>query len=137
MPIPPDFERHTRSSPLTGPWEPIYARRTADRWRLGLIIRPEHTNSRGLLHGGLIAALADNAMGLSLGVVLESQGRAPSKGIVTTSLAVDYLGRATLEQWLEFDTNFVHAGGSSGVTQALITADGDIIARANAAFRFS
>jgi uncharacterized protein (TIGR00369 family) len=136
MPIPPDFELHERHSPLTAPWEPIYAKRGAGQCRLGLIVRPEHTNSRGLLHGGLIASLSDNAMGLSLGVVLEAQGRPPAKGIVTTSLAVDYLGRATLGQWLEIDTNFVHAAGSHGVTQALITADCAVIARANASFRF-
>ena len=98
MPIPDGFAPHDRSSPLTAPWEPIYARREPDRLRLGLEIRTEHTNSRGLLHGGLIAALADNAMGLSVGVVLEAAGR------------------------------------RQGVAQAFVSADGDIIARANAAF---
>ena len=134
MPIPDGFAPHDRSSPLTAPWEPIYARREPDRLRLGLEIRTEHTNSRGLLHGGLIAALADNAMGLSVGVVLEAEGRSPERGLVTTSLAVDFLGRAELGQWLEVDTSFVHAGRRQGVAQAFVSADGDIIARANAAF---
>ncbi len=137
MPVPAAFSIHMRRSPVTAPWEPLYARRDAGQFRLGLIVRVEHTNSRGLLHGGVIATLADNAMGLSLGVVVEAQGRVPAKGIMTTALAVDYLGRAALGQWLEVDTNFVHAGGGSGVTQALITADGTVIARANASFRFA
>ena len=67
--------------------------------------------------------------------VLEAQGRAPERGLVTTSLSVDYLGRAELGRWLEVDTAFVHAGRSQGVTQAFVTADGAVIARANAAFR--
>ena len=134
MAIPDGFKTHERHSPLTAPWEPIFARREADRLRLGLEIRTEHTNSRGLLHGGLIAALADNAMGLSLGVVLEADGRHPKRGLITTSLAIDFLGRAELGQWLEVDTSFIHAGRRQGVAQAFVTADGEIIARANAAF---
>jgi uncharacterized protein (TIGR00369 family) len=137
MAVPADFVRHTRTSPLTAPWEPIFARREIDRMRLGLEVRTEHTNSRGLLHGGLIAALSDNAMGLSLGVFLEAQGREPERGLVTTSLSIDFLGRAALGQWLEVDTGFVHAGKRHGVAQAFVTADGEVIARANAAFAIS
>lgn len=136
MAVPDGFEPHDRTSPLTAPWEPIYARREADRLRLGLEVRVPHTNSRGLLHGGLIAALADNAMGLSLGVRLEAEGRRPERGLVTTRLSVDYLGRAELGQWLEVDTSFIHLGGRQGHAQAFITADGTIIARADAAFAF-
>ena len=134
MAIPDGFLPHDRRSPLTVPWEPIFARREADRLRLGLEVRTEHTNSRGLLHGGLIAALADNAMGLSLAVRLEAEGRPAERGLVTTSLAVDFLGRAGLGQWLEVDTTFAQAGRRQGVAQAFVTADGEIIARANAAF---
>lgn len=137
MEPPEGFRRHDRSSPLTLPWEPIYARAEPDRVRLGLRIRTPHTNSRGLLHGGLVAALADNAMGLSLGAVLEAEGRRPERGLVTTALAVDFLGRAALGQWLEVDTTFVHAGGRQGVTQSFVTADGAVVARANATFRFA
>ena len=53
---------------------------------------------------------------------------------MTTALAVDFLGRAELGQWLEIDTNFTQAGKRQGVAQAFVTADGRIIARANAAF---
>ena len=137
MSVPEGFAPHERASPLTAPWEPIYARREADRLRLGLHVRAPHTNSRGLLHGGLIAALADNAMGLSVAVVLEGEGRRPAKGLVTSSLSVDFLGRAELGQWLEVDTGFVHAGGSQAVAQAFVTADGAVIARADATFRFA
>lgn len=132
--IPEGFEPHTRTSPVTAPWEPIFARHDEDRIRLGLEVRVDHTNSRGLLDGGLIAALADNAMGLSLGVALARQGR-PVEGLITTSLSLDFLGKAQLGQWLEFDTQFAHVGRSQGVTQAFVLADGNIIARANATFR--
>ena len=133
--VPAGFAPHSRTSPLTAPWEPIFARSLDDRIVLGLRVREEHCNSRGMVHGGLIAALADNAMGLSLGTVLKAEG-ATIDGLVTTTLSLDFLGKADLGQWLEFDTDFVHAGGSQGVSQALVRADGAVIARANAAFRF-
>ena len=61
--IPAGFEPHFRKSPLTDPWEPLYSRRTEKAIHMGLRLAKPHTNSRGLIHGGLIAALSDKAMG--------------------------------------------------------------------------
>lgn len=133
---PEGFVLHDRTSPLTAPWEPIYARRTADRYLLALEVRPAHTNSRGLVHGGLIAALVDNAMGLSLGTMLRAEGRASERGAITTALSIDYLGRAEIGDWLRFVTDFIHAGRRTAVTQATVMVDDCVIARANAAFAF-
>src|SRR5439155_1479427 len=68
--IPEGFERHTRRSPLTDPWEPLYSKRTDKAVIIGLRLAKPHTNGRGLIHGGLIAALADNAMGHSCAHVM-------------------------------------------------------------------
>ncbi len=127
--VPNGFERHFRQSPLTDPWEPLYSRRTADVLQIGLRLARPHTNSRGLIHGGLIAALADNAMGLSCGVKLGGQTR-----LVTVSLAVDYLGTAQIGQWLTIEPQVVKVGSRLCFAQALVTADGVVIARTNATF---
>ena len=126
----PGFAPHDRKSPLTDPWEPLYSRRTGDRVILGLRAAEAHTNSRGFVHGGLITALADNAMGLSCARTL---GEAAS--LVTVNLTVDFLGVAYLGQWLEFDTLFVKPGRTLSFAQAFVTADGQPCARANAVFR--
>ena len=132
---PPDpFSLHTRHSPLTTPWEPIYADVRGDRWVLGVEIREPHCNSRGAPHGGLIAALADNAMGLSCGVVLTALN-IPSAGLVTVSLSLDYLAAAALGQWLEFDTDFIKPGRSLCFAEATVRADGKPVARAHATFK--
>lgn len=128
--IPTGFERHPRSSPLTEPWEPIYSKTTSAAVIIGLRLAKPHTNSRGIIHGGLIATLADNAMGLSCGVHMKEPGR-----LVTISLSVDFLGSANIGQWLEVETNFVKAGGSICFAQSLVTADGLPCARANATFK--
>ncbi|WP_297507537.1 PaaI family thioesterase [uncultured Caulobacter sp.] len=132
--IPEGFAPHLRKSPVTEPWEPLYARQTADRLVLGVRVREAHCNSRGMPHGGFLAALADNAMGLSLGVRLAA-ARQPAGGLVTVSLTLDYLGSAKLGQWLEFDTDFAKLGRSICFTEATVRADGEPVARARATFK--
>jgi uncharacterized protein (TIGR00369 family) len=128
---PPGFAPHTRHSPATVSWEPIYARSDTGVFQLGIIIADAHCNTRGTLHGGVMATLADNACGLTLGMALGFG----AKGVFTTSLAIDYVGPGKLGQWLEIMPRLVKAGTSSGVVDALITADGVVVARANASFR--
>ncbi|MDB5474799.1 MAG: putative phenylacetic acid degradation-related protein [Phenylobacterium sp.] len=128
--LPAGFAPHDRKSPLTEPWEPLYARKTADRVILGLRAAEAHTNSRGFVHGGLISALADNAMGLSCARALGQLS-----GLVTVNLTLDFLGIARTGQWLEFDTVFVKPGKTLCFAQAFVTADGEPCARANAVFR--
>lgn len=132
---PQGFEPHFRKSPLTDPWEPIYSRREPGKLVIGLYTREAHCNSRGMVHGGLLAALADNAMGLSCVEVLVSEGRKPEGGLVTISLAADFVGAAKLGQWVAFDTGYVKTGRTLCFAQAFVTADGETIARADARFR--
>lgn len=126
----PGFEPHDRRSPLTDPWEPLFRRIAGERVILGLRAAEAHTNSRGFVHGGLISALADNAMGLSCARTL-----GPAGGLVTVSLGVDFLGPAFKGQWLEFDTVFLKPGSTLCFAQAFVTADGKPCARADAVFR--
>lgn len=128
------FRLHERKSPLTVPWHPIYVRELEDRVQLGLYLLEAHTNARGMAHGGLIAALADNSMGYSTGVCLAGEGRAVG-GLVTVSLTTDYLSAARLGQWMLFDTDFVKTGGSICFARQMITADGSPIAKASATFK--
>ena len=127
---PAGFDRHFRQSPLTDPWEPLYSRRSAEGVAIGLLAAAAHTNSRGFVHGGLISALADNAMGLSCGHRLGDGAR-----LVTVNLTLDFLASAQVGQWLEFDTIFVKPGGTLCFAQAFVTADGAPCARAHATFR--
>jgi acyl-coenzyme A thioesterase PaaI-like protein len=69
-------------------------------------------------------------MGLSLAAAMGGEAR-----VVTTALALDYLDGATPGQWVEIAPRVVKAGKASGVVDALIHADGVLIARANACFR--
>ncbi|WGR98770.1 PaaI family thioesterase [Bradyrhizobium sp. ISRA443] len=128
--IPAGFEPHFRKSPLTDPWEPLYAKKTDKAVILGLRLAKPHTNARGLIHGGLIAALADNAMGYSCG-----QATGWTTTFVTISLAVDFVGTANIGQWLAVESEVIKTGSTICFAQSLIKADGVTIARANGTFR--
>jgi uncharacterized protein (TIGR00369 family) len=128
--IPEGFEPHFRKSPFTDPWEPLYAKRAEKSVSLGLRLASPHTNSRGLIHGGLIASLADAAMGYSC-----AQTMGWTSSLVTVSLAVDYVGSAAIGQWLVVECEVIRTGSTLCFVQGLVKADSVVIARANAIFR--
>jgi len=136
--IPAGYEPHFRKSPFTDPWEPLYSQRTDRAVILGLRLAKPHTNSRGLIHGGLIASLADNAMGYSCAQVMSGVMGGVTGGqssLVTISLAVDFIGSAQIGQWLAVESEVIRTGHTICFAQCLIKADEAVIARANATFR--
>ncbi|WGD51925.1 PaaI family thioesterase [Bradyrhizobium sp. CB1650] len=128
--IPEGFEPHFRKSPLTEPWEPLYAKKTDKAVNLGLRLAKPHTNGRGLIHGGLIAALSDNAMGYSC-----AQATNWTTTFVTISLSVDFVGSAEIGQWLAIESDVIKTGSTICFAQSLIKADDAVIARASGTFR--
>ena len=128
--IPEGFEPHFRKSPFTDPWEPLYSKRTEKAVIMGLRLAKFHTNARGLIHGGLIASLADNAMGYSCA---EVTGWVSS--FVTISLSIDFTGTAEIGQWLSVESDVIRTGGTICFAQSLIKADEIVIARASGTFR--
>ena len=128
--IPAGFAPHFRKSPFTDPWEPLYSKRTEKGVTMGLRLDTPHTNSRGLIHGGLIASLADNSMGYSC-----AQATGWATSLVTISLAVDFVGSADVGQWLAVECEVIKTGSTLCFAQSLIKADGATIARANGTFR--
>ena len=128
--IPDGFERQSRRSPLTDPWEPIYSKQTPDAIILGLRLATAHTNARGFAHGGLIAALTDKAMGPRCGHKLRG-----AYSLVTVSMAIDFVSSAQIGQWLAVETDVIKTGSTLCFAQCLVKADDVVIARANATFR--
>ena len=92
MDIPAGWQLHTRKSPLTEPWEPIYARQQPRALELALRVRAAHCNGRGTAHGGLIAALAANRSPDVAFVVLLSGPALPGDQIIV--LQAEAISRA-------------------------------------------
>lgn len=93
-----------------------------------LYILPRHTNGLGLLHGGMLSAVLDGALGAA---VARSAGR-PG---VTVHLSVDFLRMARRGKWL------IARGRMTHVTAELAFAEGEafvgkhLVGRANGVFK--
>jgi uncharacterized protein (TIGR00369 family) len=128
--VPPRFQRHFRRSGLTDPWEPLYSQRLTEAIYLGLRAGPAHANSRGFVHGALLTALADNAMGLSC-----NHASGETAALVTVNLSMDFVASAQQGQWIEVRPFVIKLGRSLSFASALVMADEKICARANATFQ--
>jgi acyl-coenzyme A thioesterase 13 len=64
---------------------------------LGLRLGEAHCNRLGIPHGGMLATLADGALGVNL-----HRARGPhAPAIVTVNLSLDYFASARMGDWLE------------------------------------
>jgi uncharacterized protein (TIGR00369 family) len=94
---------------------------------VAMVVGAEHLNLRGLLHGGMIAALADTASGLAIRSALE-----PGRTHATVQLDVQFL-RAGGPGTIEAHGRAIRVGGSIAFAEAdVLDAAGETIARATA-----
>ena len=74
-----------------GPWfEKVEGSRLIRAFRPGL----QHANAHGIVHGGMLAAFLDSAMGSTVSHVLLRRS-------VTVRLTIDYLMRGRVGDWLQ------------------------------------
>lgn len=74
-----------------GPW---YEKTENGRALRGFLPGPQHANTLGIVHGGMLAAFLDSVMGTA--VLRHLDRRA-----VTLKLSLDYLGPARVGDWLQ------------------------------------
>ena len=132
---PPGYQPHTRRSPLTDPWEPLFARETESAVHLALLIREAHCNGRGFAHGGLICALADNAMGQSAVWQARKTAGSEAASAVTVSLAMDFIDVARIGVCLEFQPSLLKVGRTLSFVDCRVVCGQRLVARGNASFR--
>lgn len=144
--LPAGWALHTRRSPLTQPWEPLYAQLLAAEGgrepavALALRVAEPHCNARGFAHGGLLSALADNAMGLSAVAAARAPNERPDRvapaSAVTVSLVLDFIDSARIGDWLSFHPTVLRHGRTLAFTECHVRAGDRLVARASATFRF-
>jgi len=52
---------------------PLWARRQGDNWEYGLLVEPRHENGVGVVHGGMLVTLLDQAVSLVAWAANEQQ----------------------------------------------------------------
>lgn len=132
--IPAGFEPVQRIQPHTfgGLVGPFYAKRAGREISLGLRIEERHLNSRGTCHGGLMATMADIALGYAcLGA--ESGGR----NFVTIDLSIEYLAAARAGDWLHSQVRVLNADTRTASATGHLCVGDTQVARISANFRMA
>jgi acyl-coenzyme A thioesterase 13 len=127
--IPEGFRRLERLSPFNALVGPLYERRDGERVSIGLAIEEKHTNSRGVCHGGVLATLADLALGYAMLAKSGDQG-----SFVTAHLAVDYAGAARAGDWIHSEVEIQRVGSRLAFANCYLISNEKPIVRASAIF---
>lgn len=83
----PGFTPHPRSSPYLDLIGPILSRRDESGYVFALTIDERHLNARGKAHGGVLAALADVALGYATALSED-----PPVPLITAGLTITFTG---------------------------------------------
>lgn len=128
--VPRGFRRIARLSPFNQLLGPLFQRhRAGAELSVGLRIEKKHTNSRGICHGGVMATLADLALGYA--VHAKTEGKTP---YVTAQLSIDYAGAARMGDWLESVVEIQRVGARLAFANCYLVVEERRIVRASAIF---
>lgn len=128
--VPPGFHPIQALSPFNELVGPLYERRQAGaELSVGLRIEKKHTNSRGICHGGVLATVADLALGYAMHAQLEAK-----MSFVTAHLAVDYAGAAKVGDWIESVVEIQRVGARLAFANCYLVSGERRIVRASAIF---
>jgi acyl-coenzyme A thioesterase 13 len=118
-----------RQGPFNTLIGPLHQRRDGERFLIGLRIEDKHTNSQGICHGGVLATLADLALGYAMiGKVLGDAS------FVTVNLSIDYAGSAMPGDWVESDVEVQRAGSRMAFCNGYLKVGDKRIVRMSAVF---
>ena len=132
MSVPEGFAPLFRTSPVLDLIGPIYCRGAGRDLALGLRVEHKHCNARGTIHGGILAAVADVALGYTLAFATD-----PPTALVTANLTLDFAGTAKVGDWLETSVDVQKQGSRLAFANCFIVVAGERIVRASAVFLVS
>jgi uncharacterized protein (TIGR00369 family) len=126
---PEGYQPLFRTSPYIELVGPLYSRGEGAELTLGLRAERKHCNMRGTVHGGVLATLADNALGYAMAFATS-----PPTGLVTANLSLDFAGAAREGDWLEARVDIQKQGSRLAFGNCYITRGEERIVRASAVF---
>ncbi len=129
MDLPHEFRPLFRTSPVLDLIGPLYCRGEGVDLVIGLRVEAKHCNARGTVHGGILATVADVALGYTMAF-----SSTPPANLVTANLALDFAGTAKIDDWLEAHVDVQKQGSRLSFANCYITVNGQRIVRASAVF---
>lgn len=129
MDAPRGFRPLFRTSPVLDLIGPLYCRGEGVDLVIGLRVEAKHCNARGTAHGGILATLADVALGYAMAFASK-----PPANLVTANLTLDFAGTAKVGDWLEAYVDVQKQGSRLSFANCYITVNEQRIVRASAVF---
>lgn len=130
MQVPAGYRPTVRKAPFWDLVGPFYEKDAEDGTRyIGIRVEQRHGNIRGNAHGGMIATLADLALGYNI-----SHATGWEVPIATVNLTTDYAGAASVGDWLEARVDIQRLGRSVMFANCYIFVGDKRIARASGVF---
>ena len=127
--IPAGFEPLFRTSPFVESIGPLFSRGRGAELVVGFHAERKHCNNRGLVHGGVLATIADIALGYALAYAAD-----PPLSLVTASLTLDFAGSAKEGDWIEARVDPQKTGSRLAFANCYICVGDQRIVRASAVF---
>jgi len=103
---------------------PLWSRREGDGWAYGLVARDTHVNATGVVHGGLLMSLADQALSL---LVWEAMERKPC---VTIQLDTQFLSAARPGDFIQARGQVIRKTRSLVFVQGTLEVNGEPVVAA-------
>ena len=145
--VPAGFEPLSTTSPFNNHAGPYFVKAAGGQLVFGLRVDNKHCNRSGSLHGAMICAIADVAIGNSIGMTID-EAREPDAAeerrlagdparvpMATVSMTTDFVGTARLGDWIEVQVDVQRAGRTLAFANAYVMKEDERIARASAVFR--
>lgn len=131
-PVPAGFDPLVRSGAWSSGLGPLYRRiRDDGAWVVGLVVDERHLNMQGMAHGGMLATLADSALGMNIAVA-----RGTREAQVTVSLTMDFLSGARRGDWLEAHVDITRMGRTMAFASCELRVGERRVLRSSAVFAF-
>jgi acyl-coenzyme A thioesterase 13 len=127
--IPEGFSPLNRPSPFIYTIGPVYIKNQGEYAAIALCIEDKHANARGIAHGGVLASLADIALGYNL--VFSTN---PPRSLVTINLTIDFIDSARKGDWIEAHVEIQKKEGRTAFASARLISGDKQIARASGIF---
>jgi uncharacterized protein (TIGR00369 family) len=127
--VPEGFEEFDGEADFMRLVGPVYARGEGGERVLAVRLEDRHRNAAGVAHGGLLATLADFALGRA--IEIDADDDQPR---MTVSLTTDFLKPVETGSWVEAHTRVERLGGTLAFAECSLVVDGTEVVRARAVF---
>lgn len=128
--VPEGFEELPLKSPFNHLIGPIYGYVNEGVPIMAIRMQEKHENLfGGTTHGGMISALADNALGWGL-----KQLNPRLEAFVTTHLSTEYLAAIRTNDWVEARVHFIKAGRRLCFAECKMVVGERVVAKASGQF---